>query len=244
MTKVFISGSISIKALSNIVKDSIDRIISNNFMILVGDAKGIDTEIQKYCAVNNYFNLKVYSIYYESRNNLSLNFLTQTVNINDDSIKSERERQTFKDIKMTEDCDYGLVIWDEESKGSFENILRLIKLNKPFKVYSSKKNDFLNEFEKEESNIQKVYTSNNGLTASEVVKELQKRNIHYFNNARDINNFLLNERVIYKDKNYYLPSEGYENLVIIKYSRRGTQSKYTLKTVDYLENKLTKERLF
>ncbi len=244
MTKVFISGSISIKILSNIVTDSIDRIISNNFMILVGDANGIDTEIQKYCVINNYFNLKVYSIYYESRNNLSLEFFTQTVNVDDNSIKSERERQTFKDIKMTEDCDYGLVIWDEESKGSFENILRLIKLNKPFKVYSSKKNDFLNELEKEKSNIQRLYNSNNGLTASEVIKELQKRNINHFQSVRDVNSFLLNEKIVIKDKNCYLPTKGYENLIIIKNSRRGKQSKYSFEMIEFLINRISNERLF
>ncbi len=244
MTKVFISGSISIKELTNIVTESVDKIISNNFMVLVGDANGIDTEIQKYCTMNNYFNLKVYSIYYESRNNLSSEFLTQTVNINDDSIKSERERQKFKDIKMTEDCDYGLVIWDEESKGSFENILRLIKLNKPFKVYSSKKNGFLNDLEKEESNIQKLYSSNNGLTASEVIKELQKRDINHFQTARDVNSFLLNERIVIKEKSCYLPTKGNENLVIIKNSRRGMQSKYSFEMIEFLINKITNERLF
>ena len=48
MSKVFISGSISIKTLPESIKDSIKRIISQKLEILVGDAHGIDSIVQDF----------------------------------------------------------------------------------------------------------------------------------------------------------------------------------------------------
>jgi hypothetical protein len=59
---VFISGSISMKKLPQKVINSINKIIDQNFEILVGDASGIDTLVQEYCLSLNYFNVTVYSI--------------------------------------------------------------------------------------------------------------------------------------------------------------------------------------
>ena len=41
--------------------------------------------------------------------------------------------------KMTEDADMGFVIWDEESKGSYANIERMVALHKTVVVYLYKK---------------------------------------------------------------------------------------------------------
>lgn len=244
MKKVFISGSISIKRIPDVVIEKLYKIIENNINILVGDANGIDSEVQRFMLNNNYFNLKIYSIYYKSRNNFSNKFLTNTVDIKDTTIKSERERQKFKDIQMTEDCDYGLVIWDEESKGSYENILRLISLNKPFRVYSLKENTFLTENEKTKDNIKLLFNTNNGLTASEVVKELKNRDILNFNMAKDINKYLIEKKIIFKNGNCYLPTKNNENFVIIKNSKRGKQSKYSIELIDFIEQKIRAESLF
>lgn len=63
MSKVFISGSISIKKLPACVEDSIKKIIDAKLEILVGDADGIDTMVQNYCKKLNYNAVTVYSIY-------------------------------------------------------------------------------------------------------------------------------------------------------------------------------------
>ena len=42
MKSVFISGSISIKKLPNIVCESFDKIIAQNIHIYLGDADGVD----------------------------------------------------------------------------------------------------------------------------------------------------------------------------------------------------------
>ncbi|MCT7619181.1 hypothetical protein [Aliarcobacter butzleri] len=244
MKKVFISGSISIKRIPNIVIDSLYKIIKNNIFVLVGDANGTDTEIQKFMLDNNYFNLRIYSVYYESRNNLSNRFKTKTVEVEDTLIKSERERQKYKDIKMTEECDYGLVIWDEQSKGSYENILRLIDMKKPLRVYSSKKESFLTDNEKTKENIKFLFNLNNGLTASEIVNELKNRNIFKFNMAKDFNKYLVDNKIIYKEASCYLPTKGNENLIIVKNTKRGKESKYSIELIDFIEKKIYSESLF
>ena len=72
--KVFISGSISIKKLPKEVLKSIDKIISNHFEILVGDANGVDKLVQEYCLKKQYFDVTVYSIFDFPRNRKSEKF--------------------------------------------------------------------------------------------------------------------------------------------------------------------------
>jgi len=133
--KVFISGSISIKKLPKEAQKSIDNIINKNFEILVGDAKGVDSLVQRYCASRGYYNVKVYSIYDAPRNKISDKFRFEKVEVSESvRRKRESERQQAKDQAMTRDCDYCLVIWNGKSKGSYANILRAKELKKVVKV--------------------------------------------------------------------------------------------------------------
>ena len=45
-----------------------------------------------------------------------------------------REFYTLKDMKMADDADYGLMIWDGKSKGTLKNIEEMKKNNKKFFV--------------------------------------------------------------------------------------------------------------
>ena len=121
--KVFINGSISIKELPQEVKNSIDKIIQQKFEILVGDASGIDTLVQEYCLLLNYYNVTVYSISVFPRYKASEHFRTKYIEVSN-SIKKERERQQEKDKAMTTDSKFTFTIWDGKSKGSYDNILR------------------------------------------------------------------------------------------------------------------------
>jgi hypothetical protein len=46
MTTVFIAGSISISRLDEKVQERINKIVSSDFNVVVGDADGADTSIQ------------------------------------------------------------------------------------------------------------------------------------------------------------------------------------------------------
>jgi len=68
MKKIFISGSISIKTLPKEIEKILERIIENEYKVLVGDAPGIDSLIQKYFVSKNYKNVAVYTVENKPRN--------------------------------------------------------------------------------------------------------------------------------------------------------------------------------
>jgi hypothetical protein len=129
--KVFISGSISIKKLPMIAAEKIDNIIMKNYMILIGDAKGVDSIVQKYLQNRNYSNVIVYYAGEEIRNNYGKWNTTQIK-----SKKNEKGRKlyTLKDMEMANDSDYGLMIWDGMSDGTLNNISMMKTQNKRFFV--------------------------------------------------------------------------------------------------------------
>ncbi|WP_204369079.1 hypothetical protein [Methylocucumis oryzae] len=61
---------------------------------------------------------------------------------------------TAKDIKMAEDCDYGLMVWDAESTGTLNNAIELLKRKKISLVYINKVKKFLKI--KEASDLEKL----------------------------------------------------------------------------------------
>ena len=129
--KVFISGSISIKKLPNIAKKKIDSIIEKKLTVVIGDARGVDSIVQKNLLKENYNNVIVYHTGDKIRNNFG-DWNTVTVQ-NENNLKG-REFYTLKDLKMADDADYGLMIWDGKSKGTLKNIEEMKKNNKKFLV--------------------------------------------------------------------------------------------------------------
>lgn len=211
MKKVFISGSISLKALPNIVEKSLQTIQEKNIHVLVGDAKGIDSLIQEYFSKKSYFNLTIYSIYKIPRNSKNNNFKTILIDVDMD-IKSERKKQEKKDEYMSLNSDYSFVVWDGKSKGSFNNIQRAIEHDKLLKVYYTKDDRLLNENELNKNAIKKIYEENNGLTLTELSK--------YTNLSLSI----IKENVK-KHKEYY----------ILSTFRGKTNYKYDIKLIDILK---------
>ncbi len=235
MNKVFISGSIAVKKLPKEVIKSIDKIISQNFIILVGDAPGIDTLVQNYCRGRNYSNVTVYSIHSPPRykvNTFKHKFILPKI-----ESKKERELQQEKDKAMTFDSDYSLVVWDGKSKGSYSNILRAIKNDKKVKVFYQPENQYL-EAEKVNSNeIEFVYRKNNGYAAKEVVELLLSEGEEFFQNTRMLNKYLLDYDIIIKEDGIYKPSDGYEELFIIdKYRGKTKGIKFKNEFINWIEN--------
>ena len=128
--KVFISGSIKIRTLPQAAKEKLNNIINKNLTVLVGDANGIDKEVQNYLNSFNYRNVIVYYAGNNLRNNLG-----QWETYNVPSLgKVGREMYTLKDIQMALDSDYGLMIWDGQSKGTKKNIDEMLNQGKHFYV--------------------------------------------------------------------------------------------------------------
>ena len=243
-TKVFISGSISIKKLPSKVKESILKIINKNLEILVGDANGIDSLIQDFCKENQYSNLTIYTIELFPRYKADDNFNILKVNVPND-IKRDRQRQQEKDKQMTLDSDYSLIIWDGKSKGSYSNIIRAIDNNQKVKVYLTEINDYIaqNKIKKEE--IEYIYRKNNGYTATEVLNLLQNEVENTFKRTQELNKFLLNKLIIKKEHNVYIPTEKYQNLFLIeKYRGKIKGIKFKNEFIDWIEQELKNQSQF
>lgn len=129
--KIFISGSININKLPTSVIKKIDSITSKHFMILIGDAKGIDLAVQKYLFKKKYENVQVYYAGGNIRHNVG-NWKTKGILANNN--EKGRDLYTLKDVEMAKESDYGLMVWDGESKGTLNNIQLMNKLNKKFFV--------------------------------------------------------------------------------------------------------------
>lgn len=132
MTKVFIGGSRNIRKLSSSVTARIDNIIERKFIILVGDAYGADTCIQRYLAEKQYENVVVFHAGHVCRNNIG-NWETRAVPANFN--QKGFEFYAVKDFEMARASDYGLMIWDAISKGTLNNVLNLLNEGRTVLVF-------------------------------------------------------------------------------------------------------------
>ena len=131
--RVFISGSKSISKLPEEVKSLLDTFIATDAEILVGDCYGVDAAVQMYLDSKGYSNVIVYCSGETPRNN----FVTGAKVCSYAEAAKGLTGSAFhyvKDIQMAQDCDQAFMIWDGKSKGTAENIRRMKKLNKPYKV--------------------------------------------------------------------------------------------------------------
>ena len=145
---------------------------------------------------------------------------------------------------MTKDSQYSFIIWDGKSKGSYANINRALEQGKKIKLYIQ--NRFLQQHEINRKNIESIYRENNGYTAFEVVQQL--KNIFY--RTQDLNRYLVQNAIIKKESNAYLPMSGYENLFIVdRYRGRVKGIKFRHEFLGWIEgnfrgDKMVQGRLF
>jgi hypothetical protein len=132
MKKIVIGGSRTIKYLQQSVRELIDTLTENNIIILVGDANGADKAVQKYLYEKKYKNVIVYCMNSLCRNNIGHWPLKNIVSSN--KIKNADYFGT-KDLHMALEADFGIMLWDGESKGTFRNVINLLDDNKCIHVY-------------------------------------------------------------------------------------------------------------
>lgn len=140
MHTIFISGSMRIENIGKEVLNRINNIINSNYKIIVGDADGVDSSIQKYLNKIKYNDVTVYCTGQKPRNNLGSWNINSVVT---DRKPGTREFFTAKDISMSKDCDFGLMIWDSKSTGTLSNVLELLSSNKNSLVFVNKITKFI-----------------------------------------------------------------------------------------------------
>lgn len=139
MPTVFFSGSRSISRLNaQIIQRIEEKIIGQNFAVVIGDANGADKAFQKLFAEHDYRNVQVFCSGDRFRNNLG-DWQVQFVQ----SRQKGRAFYTEKDKKMAQIADYGFVLWDGESMGSLNNIRELLQQNKASLVYRAPTQTFV-----------------------------------------------------------------------------------------------------
>lgn len=172
MTKVFVSGSMRIKNIAPLVLSRIDNVIDSGLAVMVGDADGVDSSIQAHLVYRAYRNVTVYSTGGVPRNNLG-NW--ETIEVKSDAKEGTRKYFTAKDVKMAQDCDYGMMIWDSKSAGTLGNVLELLQRNKKALVFVNKLKQFIKVTNAEELNQLLNYMSPSSLEKAERKLKLKKK---------------------------------------------------------------------
>lgn len=132
MMKVFIAGPRAIKELDNNIRIKINSICDKNYDVLVGDADGIDTSVQNYLKDRDYRNVKIFASKGIARNNIG-NWNVENVEVNENVKGFDFYAQ--KDLEMAKKADIGFMIWNGKSRGTFNNMINLLKLEKEVVLY-------------------------------------------------------------------------------------------------------------
>jgi len=139
MKKVFFGGSRKLGKLNHSIRERTDNIMSQNYIVLLGDANGADKAMQEYLAEKQYTQVLVFCSGNTCRNNMG-NWPIRY--IASDRAQKDFQHYAIKDKKMSEEADYGFMLWDGKSKGTLNNILNLIEDKKSVLVYFSPKKKF------------------------------------------------------------------------------------------------------
>lgn len=140
MTTVFIAGSISISRLHEKVAERINKIVSSDFNVVVGDADGADTSIQECLQRYRAKRVTVYCTGDSPRNNVGEWPVHRVVS---KAKAGTRAYFTAKDLEMARDSDYGLMVWDCKSTGTLSNVIELLRTQKKSVVFVNKNKDFV-----------------------------------------------------------------------------------------------------
>ena len=129
------TGSYYRKRLPKAVRNEIDKAIKSKQKIVVGDAPGIDRQVQDYLNKKKYKYVEVYGPGKKVRYSANSKWKTNAIDAPEFE-EFSKEWLAKKDIAMSEVSKYGLaVILDEGSSATRRNIDRLIEQNKDVKVY-------------------------------------------------------------------------------------------------------------
>jgi len=139
MNKVFIGGSRRLARLNDDIRQRLDNIVEKGYVVLVGDANGVDKAVQQYLSNKNYRNVFVYCVGEECRNNVGQ---WKTKWVKEPGKVKDFHYYMIKDLEMIRDTDYGFMVWDTKSKGTLNNIVNLLRENKMVIVYISKDKKF------------------------------------------------------------------------------------------------------
>ncbi|MBR2744036.1 MAG: hypothetical protein IKE01_01895 [Clostridia bacterium] len=137
--KVFIAGPRVIREINEKITEKLDKICEKKYDVLIGDADGVDSCVQKYFQQKSYKNVKVYASNGLARNNYGD---WQIENVVVDKFKKGFYFYAEKDLKMVKDAEIGFMIWNGKSRGTFNNIVNLLNYGKRVILYYTQNDRF------------------------------------------------------------------------------------------------------
>ena len=169
---VFISGSSKTQSkdsgyyrpLPKEIRNKIDGYIENGHKIIVGDAPGVDRQVQNYLNKKGYDNVEIYGPGKEVRYTANKKWKTNPIDAPEFEPNSD-EWRAKKDIAMSEAADIGLaIVLDEGAKATRNNVQRLRDANKEVEVYELSKNGKANDKWIEDEIMSNTYLKHYGVS--------------------------------------------------------------------------------
>lgn len=139
MTCVMLGGSRHISKLNDDVRRRLERIVQQQFKVVVGDANGADKAFQRYLADRSFSGAEVFCSGETPRNNLG-DWSCRRV-----STKAKPGTFDFyaaKDRAMAVEATIGFFLWDGDSVGTMLNVWRLMKVHKTSLIFVQPKREF------------------------------------------------------------------------------------------------------
>jgi hypothetical protein len=133
--KVFIAGSRNISWLNDDIKRRVDNIIDKSLTVIVGDANGADKAIQQYLKNKNYKNVTIFCMEGGCRNNIG-GWPTRIIKAANPHRRDFAYYST-KDKAMAAEADYGLMLWDGQSRGTLTNVVNLLQNGIPVVIHTA-----------------------------------------------------------------------------------------------------------
>jgi hypothetical protein len=131
MRTVFIGGSRAVSKLNAVIRKQLDNFISGSCHIFVGDANGADKAVQQHFANRGYTHVTVFCMD-DCRNNVGG---WPVRNIESKTKTRDFSYYALKDIAMSQEAKYGMMLWDGKSKGTLHNLRNMVDAGKATLVY-------------------------------------------------------------------------------------------------------------
>jgi len=130
--KIFIAGPRAIKEIDENICIKLENICTKGYDILVGDADGIDSSIQKFLRINSYKKVTIFASKGIARNNYG-DWKVEGVEVANNVTGFDFYAQ--KDLEMAKRANIGFMIWNGKSKGTFHNMINVLNLQKEVFLY-------------------------------------------------------------------------------------------------------------
>ena len=130
--RVFIAGPRIVKELDRNIILKLENICDKKYEILIGDAEGIDSCVQKFLKSKAYRDVIIFASKGIVRNNYG-DWKVKSIEVDNQITGFDFYAQ--KDLEMAKKADVGFMIWNGKSKGTFNNILNLLEFEKQVVIY-------------------------------------------------------------------------------------------------------------